>query len=82
LVERSGATEQVMTKREYIENAVDVATRCKLFAEKTCRNWRDETPADTPYRDGLGEMRELYYSLQTVRHSAEVVLRRAKLIKT
>jgi hypothetical protein len=71
-----------MTKKEYIENAVDVATRCKLFAEKTCRNWREETPAAAPYWDGLGEMRELYYTLQTVRHSAEVVLQRAQLIKT
>jgi hypothetical protein len=33
----------VMTKREYLENAAELARRCILFAEKICRDWKEET---------------------------------------
>jgi hypothetical protein len=68
----------VMTKREYLENATELAGRCKLFAEKICRDWKEETPADVPTWETPGEMRELYYSVLTLRHAAEVVLQRAR----
>jgi len=71
----------VMTKKEYRENAIALANRCKLFAEKSCLDWKAATPADTAFWYDLGEMRELYYSLLTLRHAAEVVVQRAKLIK-
>jgi hypothetical protein len=48
--------------------------------EKTCRDWNEETPVDPTRWNGVGEMRELYYALQTVRNSAEFVLQRAKQI--
>jgi hypothetical protein len=72
----------VMTKREYLENAAELARRCILFAEKICRDWKEETPADVPTWDSPGEMRELYYDVLTLRHAAEVVLQRARLSNT
>jgi hypothetical protein len=71
-----------MTKQEYMGNAIELAAGCKLFAEKTCQEWREETPVDATDWSGVSEMREIYFSLQTLRHAAEVVLQRAKLIKT
>ena len=68
-----------MTKREYLENAIEVANRCKLFGENICRDWKEETPVDTPTWNGLGEMKELYYKVLTVREEAERVLQRARL---
>ena len=68
-----------MTKREYLENAIELANRCKFFGENICRDWKEETPVDTPTWNGLGEMKELYYKVLTVREEAERVLQRAKL---
>jgi hypothetical protein len=70
-----------MTKEEYRENAITLGNRCKLFAEETCRDWKGETAADNAFLYRIGEMRELYYSLLTLRQAAEAVVRRAKLIK-
>ena len=72
----------LMTKQEYMEKAMELAARCKLFAEKTCQEWREETPVDATGWNGLMEMREVYFCLQTLRHASELVLQRAALIKT
>ena len=32
-----------MTKQEYMEIAIELAARCKLFAEKPCRELSEET---------------------------------------
>lgn len=32
--------------------------------------------------NGLSEMREVYFSLQALRHASEMLLQRSKLIKT
>lgn len=70
-----------MTKEEYRENAMTLANRCKSFAENTCRDWTGDASADTAFSYRIGEMRELYYSLLTLRQAAEAVVKRAKLIK-
>jgi len=71
----------LMTKQEYMQKTIELAGRCKLFAENTCREWREETAGDAAGWNGLTEMREVYFSLQTLRHAAELVLLRARLTK-
>ena len=61
--------------------AIELALRCKFFANKTCHEWREDTQAEgIDWRDA-NEMRELYFNLQVLRHSSEVVLQRAGLLK-
>ena len=61
--------------------AIELARQCKFFADKTCHEWREDTQAEgADWRDA-NEMRELYFNLQVVRHSSEVVLQRAGLLK-
>ena len=61
--------------------AIELARRCKAFADKTCHEWREDTQAEgADWRDA-NEMRELYFNLQVLRHSSEVVLQRASLLK-
>jgi hypothetical protein len=71
-----------MTKQEYMGKAIELAVRCKWVAEKTCQEWSEDTPADAFDWNGVSEMRKVYFSLQTLRRAADVVLQRAKLIKT
>jgi hypothetical protein len=71
-----------MSSQEYATKAIELASKCKFFAEKTCKEWREETALDSTDWEGLREMREIYLSLQILRHSAEVVLQRARLIKS
>jgi hypothetical protein len=61
--------------------AIELARGCKSFADKTCYEWREDTQAEgADWRDA-NEMRELYFNLQVLRHSSEVVLQRANLLK-
>jgi AraC-like DNA-binding protein len=52
-----------------------------MFADKTCRDWKEESPENAPVWNDVNEMRELYYSVLTLRHAAERVIQRAKLFK-
>jgi hypothetical protein len=61
--------------------AIELAWGCKSFADKTCHEWREDIqPEGADWRDAK-EMRELYFNLQVLRHSSEVVLQRASLLK-
>jgi hypothetical protein len=61
--------------------AIELAQWCKSFADKTCHEWREDTqPEGADWRDA-NEIRELYFNLQVLRHSSEVVLQRASLLK-
>jgi hypothetical protein len=61
--------------------AFELARRCKSFADNTCHEWREGNQAEgSDWRDA-NEMRELYFNLQVLRHSSEVVLQRASLLK-
>ena len=71
----------IKSKQAYAPKAIELASKCKSFVEKTCQEWREETAVDSTDWQGLREMREVYFSLQSLRHSAEVVLQRASLIK-
>ena len=59
--------------------AIELARRCKSFADKTCQEWREKTQGEGANWRGANEMRELYFNLQVLRHSSEVVLQRASL---
>jgi hypothetical protein len=71
----------LMTKQEYMRRAIELAGRCKLFAENTCQELREETAGEAAGWNGLTEMREVYFSLQTLRHASELALQRARLTK-
>ena len=61
--------------------AIELALRCKSFASKTCHEWIEDTQAEgADWRDA-NEMRELYFNLQVLRHSSEVILQRDGLLK-
>jgi hypothetical protein len=40
---KEGFNHIFMTKQEYMEKAIELAARCKLFAEKPCHELREET---------------------------------------
>ena len=68
-------------RKQSFVKAIELAQRCKSFAYKTCHEWREDTQAEgADWRDA-NELRELYFNLQVLRHSSEVVLQRAGLLK-
>jgi hypothetical protein len=75
-------TEKDMSERRQNPGAtIELARRCKSFADKTCHEWREDTQAQgVDWRD-TNEMRELYFNLQVLRHSSEVVLQRAAYLQ-
>ena len=69
-----------MDEEEYLNKAIELAARCKVFAEKTCRQWKEETSG---YEAGcLSEIREIYLTLQMLRHEADLLLQRAMLLRS
>jgi hypothetical protein len=61
--------------------AIELARCCKSFVDKTCHEWREDTQPEGADWRYVNEMRELYFNLQVLRHSSEVVLQRAGLLK-
>jgi hypothetical protein len=61
--------------------AIKLARSCKSFADNTCHEWREDTQAEGADWREANEMRELYFNLQVLGHSSEVVLQRASLLK-
>ena len=77
--ERSKPKRNMSERRQNSELAIELARRCKSFADKTCHEWREDTQAQgADWRD-TSEMRELYFNLQVLRHSSEVILQRVSL---
>jgi len=75
------STKSTVTKYEYTDKAMELAVSCKTFAENTCQRWRDEVPGDeVPYGatgcEDLGEVREIYLTLQTLEVKAELLCQR------
>ena len=70
-----------MTRKKYLLGATELATRCKLFVDKIYCDWKEECPGDAPVWTDVNEMRDLYFSLLTLRHAADKVLQRAKLFR-
>jgi hypothetical protein len=68
-------------RKQNFGKAVELARRCKFFADKTCHEWSEDTQAEGVDWRGANEMRELYFNLQVLRHSSEMVLQRASLLK-
>jgi hypothetical protein len=68
-------------RKQNLDKATELARRCTSFAERTCHEWKEDTHAEGADWRGTNEMRELYFSLQVLRHSAEVVLQRARFLK-
>jgi hypothetical protein len=78
---RNGGNPIAMTKKECLGPATELATRCRLFADKICRDWNEECSGDEPIWTDVDEMRELYDSVLTLRHAADKALQRVKLFK-
>lgn len=68
-------------RKQNSEKAIELARRSKSFAERTCHEWREDAQAEGADWREANEMRELYFNLQVLRHSSEVVLQRANLLK-
>jgi hypothetical protein len=74
-------TEKDMSERKQnFGKAIELALRCKYFADETCHEWTEDTQSEGGDWRAASEMRELYFSLQVLRHSSEVVLQRASLL--
>jgi hypothetical protein len=71
-----------MTKEEYATKAMQLAAKCKVFAEETCREWSVEAPGaevpdDATAWEGLGEFKDLYLTLETLKAKADLLFNRA-----
>jgi hypothetical protein len=70
-----------VTKYEYTDKAMELAVKCKTFAEYTRQRWRDEVsgdefPSDVNGWDGLRGVREIYLTLETLEVKAELLSQR------
>jgi hypothetical protein len=68
-----------MSKQERGDKALEFAAKCKAFAENACQQWRDED-SDDELGWPIGEMREIYFTLQVLRNEADSVLQRRKCL--
>ena len=71
-----------MDEEEYLTKAIELAARCKVFAEKTCRQWKEETSGYEAGWKSLTEIREIYLTLQMLRHKADLLLQRGMLLRS
>ena len=71
-----------MDEEEYLNKAIELAARCKVFAEKTCRQWKEETSGYEAGWKSLSEIREIYLTLQMLRHKADLLLQRGMLLRS
>jgi hypothetical protein len=67
-------------RKQNFGRAIELARRCKFFVDQSCHVWTEDAQAEGSDWRAASEMRELYFSLQVVRHSSEVVLQRASLL--
>ena len=52
-----------MTKEEYADSAIKLATKCKAFATEVLKQWRTEVADEPTDWESLNEIRALRYSL-------------------
>jgi hypothetical protein len=76
----------LMTKDEYMEKALKLAAKCKVFAEETCQQWRIEVSGNKiPYEatdwEDLRELREVYLTLETLKAKSDSLCRRAMILR-
>ena len=71
-----------MDEEEYLNKAIELAARCKVFAEKTCRQWKEETSGYEAGWKSLSEIREIYLTLQMLGHKADLLLERGMLLRS
>ena len=60
---------------------MELAVKCKTFGENTRQRWRDEVPGDAvPYGatgwEDLSEVREIYFTLETLEVKTELLCQR------
>jgi hypothetical protein len=71
-----------MTEKEYASKLVQLACKCRAFAEETCLQWRtaipgSEIPDDAGDWEDLGD-KQLYFALEALESKSSLVLQRAK----
>jgi hypothetical protein len=71
-----------MTKEEYASKLIQLASKCRTFAEETCLQWRTSIPGSEIVDDAvdwedLGD-KDLYLTLETLESKSSLVLHRAK----
>jgi hypothetical protein len=69
-----------MTKEQYTKKLMELASKCRGFAEDACQQWRTEVPGTEIPEDvdeeDLGD-KALYVALETLESQASFVLQRA-----
>lgn len=76
----------LMTKNEYMEKAMKLAAKCKVFAEETCQQWRTEVSGnEIPHQatgwEDLREVREVYLTLETLKAKSDSLCSRAMILR-
>jgi len=71
-----------MTSEEYTNTLMQLAAKCRAFAADTCQEWRiaiprDKIPDNMTDREDLGEVRDLYLTLEALESKATSVFQRA-----
>jgi len=51
-----GLPKNLMNEQEYLDKAIELAAKCKAFAEKTCRQWKEQTSGDVAGWKSLSEI--------------------------
>jgi hypothetical protein len=69
-----------MTKEQYAKKLMQLASKCRVFAEDACQQWKTEVPGteipEAADGEDLGD-KALYVALETLESQASFVLQRA-----